>query len=68
MQIGGAVGAAGFGTLYLTLAGRGATTAFAVVAGGLAVVSLLAGASARVATRRPPSVRLQAWPSNTSTA
>jgi hypothetical protein len=68
MQIGGAVGATGFGTLYLALAGRGATTAFAIVAGGLAAVSLLAGTAARLATRRPPSVRLQAWPSNTSTA
>ena len=68
MQIGGAVGAAGFGTLYLALAGSDATTAFAIVAAGLAVVSLLAFAAARVATRRPAGVRLQAWPSNTSTA
>ena len=68
MQIGGAVGAAGFGTLYLALAGSDATTAFAIVAAGLAAVSLLAFAAARVATRRPAGVRLQAWPSNTSTA
>ena len=54
--------------LYLALAGNGATTAFAIVAAGLAAVSLLAFAAARVATRRPAGVRLQAWPSNTSTA
>jgi hypothetical protein len=62
------VGAAGFGTLYLALAGSDATTAFAIVAAGLAAVSLLAFAAARVATRRSAGVRLQAWPSNTSTA
>jgi len=56
MQIGGAVGAAGFGTLYLALAGSDATTAFAIVAAGLAAVSLLAFAAARVATRRPAGV------------
>ncbi|HEX3318911.1 MAG TPA: MFS transporter [Solirubrobacteraceae bacterium] len=68
MQIGGAVGAAGFGTLYLALAGRGATTAFAIVAAGLAAVALLAGVAARVATRSPKRVRLSAWHSSTSTA
>ena len=68
MQIGGAVGAAGFGTLYLALAGRGVTTAFAIVTAALAAVSLVAGAAARMATRRRASVRLHGWRSNTSTA
>ena len=68
MQIGGAVGAAGFGTLYLALAGRGVTTAFAIVTAALAAVSLVSGAAARVATRRGAGVRLHGWPSNTSTA
>jgi predicted MFS family arabinose efflux permease len=68
MQIGGAVGAAGFGTLYLGLAGRGVSTAFAIVTAALAAVSLLAGAAARVATRPRAGVRLHGWPSNTSTA
>jgi hypothetical protein len=68
MQIGGAVGGAGFGTLYLALAGSGATAAFAIVAVGLAAVSLVALAAAWVATRRPARVRLHAWRSSTSTA
>jgi MFS family permease len=65
MQIGGAIGAAGFGTLYLALAGGHApTTAFAIVTGSLAAVALVAAVGALRAT----GVRLQAWPSSTSTA
>ena len=42
MQIGGTVGVAAFGTLYLGLAASGATHAFAVVTGALAGAALLA--------------------------
>jgi hypothetical protein len=50
MQIGGTVGVAGFGTLYLSLADADATHAFAVVTAAFAAVALGAGAAAYVAS------------------
>jgi MFS family permease len=59
MQIGGALGVAAFGTLYLGLTGTSsavtATHAFAVVAGALGAVGLIATAAAAAATRRARS-------------
>jgi MFS family permease len=46
MQIGGTVGVAAFGTLYLGLAADGATHAFAVVTAAFAGAALLAAAAA----------------------
>ena len=46
MQIGGTVGVAAFGTLYLGLAADGATHAFAVVTAAFAAAALLAAAAA----------------------
>jgi len=46
MQIGGTVGVAAFGTLYLGLATAGATRAFAVVTAAFAAAALLASAAA----------------------
>ena len=46
MQIGGTVGVAAFGTLYLRLAADGATHAFAVVTAAFAAAALLAAAAA----------------------
>jgi MFS family permease len=55
MQIGGTVGVAAFGTLYLALAGDGATHAFAVVTAAFAAAALLAAAAAyrSTASARP---------------
>jgi predicted MFS family arabinose efflux permease len=54
-QIGGALGVAAFGTLYLSLAGGGAhaSHAFAVVAAAFATVATLAAVTARRATAAP---------------
>jgi predicted MFS family arabinose efflux permease len=55
-QIGGALGVAAFGTLYLSLAGGGAahaSHAFAVVAGAFATVAALAAVTAGRATAAP---------------
>jgi MFS family permease len=65
MQIGGAIGVATFGTLYLGLAGvaragtgtAAATHAFAVVTGALAAVGAVAMATAYAATRLPRPAR-----------
>lgn len=46
MQIGGTVGVAAFGTLYLGLAADGATHAFAIVTAAFAAAALLAAAAA----------------------
>jgi MFS family permease len=46
MQIGGTVGVAAFGTLYLGLATAGATHAFAVVTAAFAAAALIASAAA----------------------
>jgi EmrB/QacA subfamily drug resistance transporter len=58
LQIGGAIGVAAFGTLYLSLtnhAGTGHTThAFAVTTAALAAVALVATATAYRGTRPPP--------------
>ena len=54
MQIGGAIGVAAFGTLYLSLdapVATGHTYAFAVTTAALAAVALLAAAAARQATK-----------------
>ena len=55
IQIGGTVGVAAFGTLYLALAADGATHAFAMVTAALAVAALLAAAAAyrSTASARP---------------
>jgi len=55
MQVGGTVGVAAFGTLYLALAGDGATHAFAVVTAAFAAAALLAAAAAyrSTASARP---------------
>jgi MFS family permease len=52
-QVGGALGVAGFGTLYYTHAAAGATHAFALVTAALCVVALLAAAGARRAVYAP---------------
>jgi hypothetical protein len=46
LQIGGTVGVAAFGTLYLGLAADGASHAFAVVTAAFAAAALLAAAAA----------------------
>jgi hypothetical protein len=64
LQIGGAVGVATVGTLYLGLASppgfSPATHAFAVTAAALAVLALLAAATARRATH--PTISRKSWP------
>jgi MFS family permease len=56
LQIGGAVGVAAFGTLYLSMSNQGsgghATHAFAVTTAAFTVIGLLASAAAHRATRR----------------
>ena len=52
MQIGGTVGVAAFGTLYLGLAADGATHAFAVVTAAFAAAALLAAAYRSTASGR----------------
>jgi MFS family permease len=63
-QIGGAVGVAAAGTLYLSLAqGSGAATAtraFAVTTAALGAAALAALVAARTATRRRPGARAEA--------
>jgi Major Facilitator Superfamily len=57
LQIGGALGVAALGTLYLSLAGGDAahaSHAFAVVAAAFATVAALAAVTARRATAAPP--------------
>jgi MFS family permease len=50
-QIGGSVGVAGFGSLYLATAATGGGHAFALTAGAMAAVALLAVIPARLAAR-----------------
>ena len=56
LQIGGAVGVAAFGTLYLSMSSQGggghATHAFAVTSAAFTAIGLLASAAAHRATRR----------------
>lgn len=63
IQIGGALGVAAFGTLYLSLTSRTgaahATHAFALTTAAFAVVALLATATAHPATRPPTVSRTQ---------
>ena len=56
-QIGGAIGVAAAGGLYLGLAPDGPRYAFAVTALALAAAAALAAMAAYVATRETPSAR-----------
>ena len=61
-QIGGALGVAGFGTLYLSHASS-ATHAFALVTAALGAAALV-GAAAAAASLRTPSRRTAVRPSS----